>query len=82
MTVRREYYAEPVDLLDPASPLLMTTSVGLEASKPIRRKSPYLESIREGINTRGANGIFFVEVPAEDGGLLQIRNQPQAGRNR
>ena len=82
MTVRREYYAEPVDLLDPASPLLMTTSVGLEASKPIRRKSPYLESIREGINNRGANGIFFVEVPAEDGGLLQIRNQPQAGRNR
>ena len=82
MTVRREYYAEPADPLDPASPLLLMARGGLEASRPIRRKSPYLESIREGINTRGANGIFFVEVPAENGGLLQIRNQPQAGRNR
>ena len=82
MTVRREYYAEPADPLDPASPLLMMAQAGLKASRPIRRKSPYLEFIREGINTRGANGIFFVEVLAEDDGTIQIRNMPQAGRKR
>ena len=81
MTVRREYYAEPADPLDPASPLLMMGQPGLEASRPIRRKSPYLESIRKGIDTRGANGIFFIEVLAEDGELLRVRNQPQQGRN-
>ena len=82
MTVRREYYAEPADPRDPASPLLMMAQAGLEASRPIRRTSPYLESIREGINTRGANGIFFLEVIGEDGGFLRVRNLPQAGKNR
>ena len=75
-TVRREYYAEPADPLDRASPLLMMAQAGLEASRPVRRQSPYLESIRNGIHTRGANGIFFVEVLAEDDGLLIVRNQP------
>ena len=82
MTVRREYYAEPADPLDRASPLLMMAQAGLEASRPIRRKSPYLESIRNGIHTRGANGIFFVEVLAEDGEHLEVRNLPKEGKNR
>ena len=82
MTVRREYYAEPADPMDPASPLLMMAQAGLDASRPVRRMSPYLEFIRKGIDTRGANGIFFVEILAESGGLIYIRNQPQEGRNR
>jgi hypothetical protein len=82
MTVRREYAAEPVDPGDEASPLLMMPRSGLVASRPIRRNSPYLESIREGINTRGANGVFFVQVLGEDDGYLRIRNLPGEGRNR
>ena len=82
MTVRREHYAEPVDPLDPASPLLIMAQAGLDASRPIRTKSPYLDLIREGINTRGANGIFFIELLGEDGELLLVRNRPQAGRKR
>ena len=83
MTVRREYYAEPADPRDPASPLLMMAQAGLEASRPIRRTVSHTWSpFAEGIDTRGANGIFFLEVIGEDGGLLRVRNRPQAGKNR
>jgi len=82
MTVRREYAAEPVDPLDEASPLLMMPRPGLAASRPIRRPSPYLETIRKGIDTRGANGIFFVEVLDEEANLVRIRNLPSEGRSR
>jgi len=81
MTVRREYAAEPADPRDEASPLLMMPRPGLVASRPLRRRSPYLDSIREGINTRGANGVFFVQVLGEDAGFLRIRNLPGEGRN-
>ena len=81
ITVRREYYAEPADPNDNASPLLMMARSGLEASRPLRRASPYLESIREGINTRGANGVFFVEAIEERTDTLRVRNQPEEGRN-
>ena len=80
ITVRREYYAEPADPNDNASPLLMMARSGLEASRPLRRASPYLESIREGINTRGANGVFFVEAIEERTDTLRVRNQPEEGR--
>jgi hypothetical protein len=81
MTVRREYAAEPADPNDEASPLLMMSRPGLVASRALRRRSFYLDSIREGINTRGANGVFFVEVLAEEDGFLRIRNLPDEGRN-
>jgi len=80
LTTRRNLYAEPVDPNDEASPLLIMPRAGLEASLPIRRSSPYLDSIRKGIDTRGANGIFFVEVLAQDGTLLHLRNLPKGGR--
>lgn len=82
LTTRREYYAEPADPLDDASPLLMMAHAGLEASTGIRRRSPYVDLIREGINTRGANGIFFVEVVATSGEFVRVRNIPEGGRNR
>jgi len=81
LTTRREYAAEPVDPGDEASPLLLMPRPGLVASRSIRKSSPYLDSIREGINTRGANGIFFVEVLEEDADYIIIRNLPSEGRN-
>ncbi len=81
-TVRRQMAAEPADFADARSPLMIMPRQALIATRPIRQRSPYLDVIREGINTRGANGIFYVEVlgrPAA--GLLEIRNAPALGRN-
>jgi SAM-dependent methyltransferase len=77
-----EARAEPVDPNDPASPLLVMDATSLQASRPLRRPSPYVDLIREGVNTRGANGIFFVDVLATEGEFLRVRNDPARGRNR
>jgi len=77
-----EIAAEPVDRHDVASPLLFLTREALTASRPVRRPSPYLEDVREGINTRGANGILFVEILEDRGSTVVIRNDPARGRNR
>ncbi len=81
LTARRRLVAEPIDPNDAASPLLMMPRTALEASRPLRRWSPYADLIREGINTRGANGIFFVEIVEADSKLARIRNLPDEGRN-
>ena len=77
-----EARAEPVDLNDAASPLLVMDSRSLQASRPVRRRSPYLDLIRNGIHTRGGNGIFFVDILDNEGDLLRVRNDPGRGRNR
>jgi len=82
ITIRRNLFAEPVDPTDEASPLLVMPRVGLEASRILRKHSPYLHSIRKGVDTRGANGIFFVEVLSQEGGFLRVRNLPEEGRRR
>lgn len=81
MTTRRHLHGEPADPADPASPLLVMPRAGLISSIPARRESHYLKEIREGINTRGANGIFFLEVLDVAGDKLRVRNVPSAGRN-
>lgn len=82
LTKRRNFFAEPVDPNDDGSPFLIMPRVGLEASIPLRHSSPYLESVRNGIHTRGANGVFFVEVLSQEGNFLRICNLPQDGRRR
>jgi SAM-dependent methyltransferase len=82
-SVRRvELAGEPVDPSDAASPQMVMPAAALSASRPLRRASPYLQTVREGINTRGANGILFVDIleDREDG--LRIRNDPTRGRLR
>ncbi len=81
LTIRRHLYAEPADPTDPSAPLMTTTRGGLRASLPARRKSHYLEHIRKGIDTRGANGVFFLEVLDTAGNKLRVRNVPSDGRN-
>jgi hypothetical protein len=81
MTRHVEWLAEPVDPTDAASPLLTLPPQALDATLPIRRPSPYLDAVREGINTRGANGIFFVEILEQSGATLKIRNCSELGRD-
>ena len=82
ITARRHLYGEPADPDDPASPLLVMPRAGLESSVPARRESHYLNDIRKGIDTRGANGVFFLEVLETVDDKIRVRNQPSAGRNR
>ena len=81
-SIRRNLYGEPADPKDLASPLLIMPRVGLTASRPLRRTSPYFAVIREGANTRGLNGVFFLEVLEDYGDTLLVQNIPSAGRNR
>lgn len=81
LTRRQDWDAEPVDPHDPASPLLTMPADALDATRPIRRPSPYLEAVRNGIHTRGANGIFFVEILERSGAITKVRNCPHLGRD-
>jgi SAM-dependent methyltransferase len=80
LTRRRHLYGEPADPNDSASPLLVMSRPGLEASRSLRQMSPYLRVIRKGIDTRGANGIFFVEILDEAENQVLIRNLAREGR--
>lgn len=80
MTNRRHLYGEPADPADPVSPLMVMPRAGLESSLPARQLSPYVEYIRKGIDTRGANGVFFLEILEDMGDMIRVRNVPSAGR--
>ena len=80
ITNRRYLYGEPADPADRASPLMTMPRRALRSSRPTRRTSYYYEHIREGINTRGANGVFFLEVLEDLDDMIRIRNLPSAGR--
>jgi hypothetical protein len=46
----------------------------------MRKASPYADAIRNGIHTRGANGIFFVDILERGSDWVRIRNAPARGR--
>lgn len=81
LTERQDWHAEPVDPHDAASPLLTMPAHALDATRPMRRPSPYLDVVRNGIHTRGANGIFFVEILERSGAVTKVRNCPDLGRD-
>jgi hypothetical protein len=81
MTGRVELRGEPVSPRDGASPLVVLPEEGLRASRDIRKASFYADHVRNGIHTRGANGVFFVDVLERRGSRVLVRNMPQAGRN-
>lgn len=81
ITERRSLSAEPIDPRDASSPLLYLPQQGLDASRPLRRSSPYSERIRKGIDARGANGVFFLEVLSSRRDEVLVRNLPHEGRN-
>ena len=82
MTRQTEMRGEPVSPRDVASPLVVLPEEGLEASRDIRRTSWYAQQVREGINTRGANGVFFLDILERRGPKVRVRNTPESGRNR
>lgn len=82
LVARHDLAAEPVDPRDARSPLLVLPQEALIASRPLRTPSPYLDRVRKGIDTRGANGILFLDLIGSDGQYVRVSNNPARGRLR
>jgi hypothetical protein len=72
-TVRLNFAAEPVDPNDSTSPWLTAHPHALKAVRQVLGQSDY--KAREGVNTGGANGVYWVEIiDRRPDGLVLIRN--------
>jgi len=80
MTRRTELAGEPVSPHDEATPLLVLPRPGLDATRDLRHSSFYADRVRNGIHTRGANGIFFLEILDQRPGEVKVRNLAGHGR--
>ena len=73
--------ARPVDRRDPTSSWITAPPKALEALGKLLGPSDY--RAREGVNTGGANGVFWLEVLGErPGGLAAVKNLPEMGKLR
>ena len=69
----KKFYAEPVDEDDSTSSWITGRARALKAVKKIIGKSDY--AAHEGVNTGGANGVYWVEIVGErPDGLIVISN--------
>jgi len=67
------FAAGPVDPNDPTSPWLTATKPALRAVRKVLGESDY--TAHEGVNTGGANAVYWVEVTAKrPDGLVVVRN--------
>ena len=68
-----DFFAEPVDPNDPTSPWLTARKGALRALRKVFGKSDYIA--HEGVNTGGANAVYWVEIVAKrPDGLVVVRN--------
>ena len=77
---RKKFSAEPIDVAQQQSPWIIGTKATLELLRTSIGKSPYAPSVREGLNTRGANGIYFVKAEML-GPRIIVTNLANEGRN-
>ncbi|MCS6908534.1 MAG: hypothetical protein RML93_11730, partial [Anaerolineales bacterium] len=78
-TERLRFSAEPVDPNDPTSPWLTARPKALRAVRKILGKSDY--EAHEGINTGGANAVYWVEpVLKRPDGLVVVRNLTEGAK--
>ncbi len=78
-TERLQFQAEPVDPNDPTSPWLTARSKALRAIRKILGKSDY--EAHEGVNTGGANAVYWVEpVLRRPDGLVVVRNLTEGAK--
>ena len=73
MTTRKGFVAEPVNEADPTSPWITGRPKALRAIRKIIGQSDYVA--HEGVNTGGANAVYWVEIVAKrPDGLVVISN--------
>ena len=71
-TKRLHFKAEPVDPNDPTSPWLTARPKALKAVRKVLGKSDY--KAHEGVNTGGANAVYWVDIYKRPDGLVVVRN--------
>lgn len=76
----RKLLAEPINAVQPQSPWIIGTKVTLSLLRSALGRSAYADTVREGLNTRGANGIYFVSAELLASRIM-VTNQAREGRN-
>ena len=78
-TQRLQFQAEPVDPNDPTSPWLTARPKALKAVRKVLGQSDY--EAHEGVNTGGANAVYWVEIVLKrPDGLVVVRNITEGAR--
>ncbi len=82
-TRRLEWVGYPIVKTDPLSSWIVGREKPVSIAREFVSPSYYRDVVREGVNTRGANGVFYVERLREMGPAYSvIRNIPRLGRNK
>ncbi|WP_419554964.1 Eco57I restriction-modification methylase domain-containing protein [Sphingomonas phyllosphaerae] len=76
----RKLLAEPISATELQSPWIVGTKATLSLLRDALGKSPYAAVVREGLNTRGANGVYFLQASLLAGRLM-VTNLAREGRN-
>ncbi|MCB9437757.1 MAG: N-6 DNA methylase [Anaerolineales bacterium] len=80
-TSRQAWVAEPVDTHDPTSAWITTPPQTLAALRSIIAPAAY--HAHEGVNSGGANGVYWLEVLEQNAeGLVRVRNLVKRTRRR
>jgi SAM-dependent methyltransferase len=81
LTKRSRWVARPVQPRDNLSPWITGRPGAVKSTSKSVGSSPYLEIARKGADTRGANGVYWLEVVGtRPDGLLVVSNRPDLGR--
>jgi hypothetical protein len=78
-TRRLKWVAYPVRKEWTQSSWIVGPEQSVDVLRTIIAPSPYANVAREGINTRGANGVYFVDVIERRDHKLMVRNRTQDG---
>jgi SAM-dependent methyltransferase len=76
----RPIHAQPIDVDQRQSPWVVGDEACLRVLRSLATPTVYAAVAREGMNTRGANGIFFVDASFHNGQIF-ITNRKSDGRN-
>lgn len=75
------WIGQPIDRDDLSSPWITGRKRAIDSTAKLVRKSPYFETCREGVNTRGANGVFWVrKLLLGPDRCPVVANLPETGR--
>jgi len=81
MTTLKQFYAEPVNENDPTSPWITGRMKAIRAVRKIIGKSDY--TAHEGVNTGGANAVYWVEIiDQRPDGLVIVSNITEGAKRK
>jgi methylase of polypeptide subunit release factors len=80
VTKRSDMVLSPITESRPDSPWMIITAKSLSAVRKALGSSEY--AANEGVNTRGANGIFYLKVQPEMQGTLLVKNDVDEGKTK